>query len=159
MADDGTKGDWDAGISGLQNLIDSFDAINRKALKAAAEAVAPRLAEAAPERIDEKHGGNSLPPGALKAAVRSTVQKDKETGKLQAVVDFGIHTWRAHIVDIGHQPPYSNLAKKVGREVTAKPTPAYPFVRAVQDTQQQVAQAAYAEAMTNGTNKALKGFK
>lgn len=158
MADDGTDA-WEHNEAGLQNLIDNYDTIQRNALQAAADAVAPRLIDAAPRRVDEKRGGNSLPEYALKGAVRARVALDKITGKLQAVIDFGKLTWLAHIVDIGHNPPHSVLAIKLGHEITGKPTPAHPFVRAVQDSQQKTAQAAYTAAMTEGMTRALKGMK
>lgn len=158
MSDDGTDA-WEQNEAGLKNLINDYDTIQRKALLAAGQAVAPRLIDATPKRSSDSRGGNSLPIYALKGAVRAHVAPDKETGKLQAVIDFGKLTWIAHIVDIGHNPPHSVLAIKLGREITGKPTQAHPFVRAVQDSQQKTAQAAYSAAMTEGITRALKGTK
>ena len=149
---------WEANLAALENTINSIEKIQRKALKAAAEAVAPRLAEAAPLRVSAKQGGNSLPEGALKESVRPHVVRDKDTGQLQAVVDFGKNTWIAHIVDIGHNPPHSVIGLKLGQDVdSSKTTPAHPFIREVQDSERSNAQKAYEEAITAGMNEALQG--
>lgn len=157
---DGTDG-FDDGLAGLRNLIDSFDEIQRTALNAVADVVKPRLATAAPERVSVKQGGNSLPPGALKAAVRSRVNVGKQgtakSDQATVQIDFGKLTHIADFVDRGHKPPNSRLAGSLGREVASKPTPAHPFIRSVEDSSRETAQQAYRDAMTEGITKALEG--
>lgn len=155
MADNGTKG-FDENIAKLERMADALPAIERNALQAAADAVAPRLIDATPVRVSEKQGGNSLADYELKAAVRPHVGFDRSRGKLQAIIDFGKLTWIAHIVDVGHNAPFSRLAKKLGRS-TGRNTPAHPFVRATQDAQLATARKAYQAAMTEGINAALRG--
>lgn len=150
--------DWDINLATLTNTINNLDSIQRKAMKAAANAVAPRLVEATPLRVSPKQGGNSLKEGELKESVRTHVEKDKETGKLCAVVDFGKHTWIAHLVDVGHNAPYSKVGIQLGQQIdSAKSTPAYPFIREVQDSERTTAQEAYEAAMTEGMNESLQG--
>ena len=149
--------DWQAQIQAMENMVDEFDAMQKRALMAAAEAVVPALEAAAPERVDEHQGGKSMPQGALKANVRPFVRKSKETGLLQACLDFGRkYSWIAYIVDRGHRAPFAKFNSKFGKAV-GRSTPAKPFIRAVKDSSFEVAQAAYAESMAEQMTAALKG--
>ena len=158
MSSNNNDSSWDANLAGLQNVIDDYEALQRKALKAAAEAVAPRLIDAAPVRVSEKQGGNSLPEYALKGSVRAKVEKGKD-GKLLAVVDFGKCTHIAYFVDRGHQPPHAKLAKRLNRRASGQNTPAHPFIRSVQDSSRALAQTTYEESLTNSIKAALGGKK
>lgn len=149
--------DWQAQIERMESMVDDFEAIQKRALMAAAEAVAPLLEAAAPERVDEAQGGKSMPQGALKASVRPFVRKNKDTGLLQACLDFGRkYSWVAYIVDRGHRAPYAKFKSKLGK-AAGRSTAAHPFIRAVKDSSFETAQAAYAESMAEQMTAALKG--
>lgn len=158
MDDDGLKG-FEQGEAGLQNLIDNWEQIERRALKAVTAVLVPRLREAAPARVSTRQGGNSLPNGALKTACRGVVHVGKSgDDPSTARADFGKYTWIAHIVDRGHDAPYERALKRANatsRAITHRPTPPHPFVRAVQDSTAAAAQTAFSEAMTKGMTEAL----
>jgi HK97 gp10 family phage protein len=126
------------------------DAIQREALKAAAAVIKPVLVAETPVRT--KVGGkDALPPGALKAAVRSRVSIPKDSKVASATVDFGKLTHIARFVDRGHANP---TAKRGLRN-----TPAHPFVRETEAATRQEATEAYFVTLQAGITKALEGKK
>lgn len=148
---------WDQQVADLEALASQFKNIERKALRAVANAIKPRLAEAAPVRVSPQQGGNSLPEGALKAAVRGTVNMGDGSKPPTAIVDFGNLSYIAHMVDVGHRAPHARALTRAGHAITGKPTPAHPFVRSVQDSSQQLAQETFQTAMQAGIEEALAG--
>lgn len=148
--------DWTQQVGDLQALASQFGAIQKKALRAVANAIKPRLAEAAPVRVSPQQGGNSLPEGALRDAVRGTVRMGDGSEPPSAIVDFGKLSYIAHIVDVGHRAPHARALSRAGYKPTGKPTPAHPFVRSVQDSSASLAQETFEAAMTAGITEALK---
>ena len=124
---------------------EAIDRIQRSALRAAGNVIAPALEAATP--IKTEPGG--LPDGALKAAVRMRTRLPKDGEAPAEIIDFGKHSWIAHIVDHGHINP---TAKK-----GLKHTPAYPFVRDVEEATHAEAVEAYVSTMQAGINKVLEG--
>lgn len=149
--------EWDQQVADLEALAAQFRNIERQALRAVANAIKPRLAEAAPVRVSPQQGGNSLPEGALNAAVRGTVNMGDGNKPPTASVDFGKLSYIAHMVDVGHRAPHARALTRAGHVITGKPTPAHPFVRSVQDSSQELAQTTFEEAMTAGIEAALEG--
>ena len=142
--------DWSEGIANLESLAAQFAEIERKALRAVADVIRPRLAQAAPVRVNAKQGGNSLPEDALKAAVRGHIHKGTSVDDpTQVIVDFGK---LSHI-----RAPHARALSRAGLKVTGKPTAAHPFVRSVQDSSAAAAQTAYEETMQMEIEKVLQG--
>lgn len=147
--------DYDLKIEGFKEIEALFlslesgeeaDEIQREALRAAGNVIKPALITATPERTDKVYG-KSLPAGALKKAVRASARLGKDGAPGTETVSFGKLTYIAHIVDIGHANP---TAKK-GR----KHTPAYPFIRAVEDATREEALEAYVSTVQAGINRVL----
>lgn len=150
--------DWEQNIANLESLASQFKDIERKALRKVASEIKPRLAQATPTgRVGPHQGGNSLPLGTLKGNVRGRVVSATADSPAAAIVDFGKYTWIANIVDRGHRAPHARALSRAGHKVSGKPTPAHPFVRAVQDSSQAQAQETYTAAMTAEINKVLTG--
>src|SRR5665213_6126 len=122
------------------------DEIQREALRAAGDVIKSALVTATPERTDKVYG-KSLPAGALKAAVRSTAKVGKDGTPGVETVNFGKLSYIAHIVDIGHINP---TAKK-----GLKHTPAYPFIRGVEDATREEALEAYTTTVQAGIERVL----
>jgi hypothetical protein len=127
-----------------------IDQIQRDGLRAAGAVIKPALVEATPERTDPIYG-KSLPKGALKAAIRTRVQIGKDGEPSTEIVDFGKLSYIAHIVDVGHANP---TAKK-----GMKHTPAYPFIREVEDATREEAIEAYTTTVQAGIDKVLSEGK
>lgn len=147
--------DYDMTITGFKEIEaqllsiangEKADEIQREGLRAAGDVIKPALVTATPERTDEVYG-KSLPAGALKEAVRASAKLGKDGAPGIETVHFGKLSYIAHIVDIGHVNP---TAKK-----GLKHTPAYPFIREVEDATRQEATEAYIEAVQAGINKIL----
>lgn len=147
--------DYDVKLSGFKELQqkllslesgEQIDAIERRALKAVGNVIAPALVAATPERA--KAYGKSLPKGALKAAVRARTRLGKNGESSVETVDFGKLSYIAHAVDIGHV----NANAKQGR----KHTPAHPFVRGVEDATHDAATDAYLETLEAGIVEVLE---
>lgn len=151
----GTTNNWDAQVGNLQALASQFGTIERNALRAVANAIKPRLAEATPVRGIALGGYGPLPEGALKSAVQGHVNMGDGTTPPTASVDFGKLSYIAHMVDVGHRAPHARALSRAGHTPTGKPTPAHPFVRSVQDSSAALAQQTFEDAMTKGINEAL----
>lgn len=144
----------------LDVLVTTLKDIERHALKSAVQVVKTRLIQATPERVSAKQGGDSLEPGALKAAIRAGVHVGDGSSEdpSTTIVDFGRLSHIADFVDRGHQPPHSRAFKRAGIAVDEeKNTPAHPFVRNVEDTTREAAANAYAETIESEIGKVLNG--
>lgn len=148
---------WDEQVQGLENLASQFGAIERKALRAVANAIKPILQAKTPVRGLAEGAMGPLPEGALRNAVRGHVDMGDGTKPPAAVVDFGPLSYVAHMVDVGHRAPHARTLARAGRSITGKPTPAHPFVRSVQDSSASLAQSTFEDAMTEGITNALEG--
>ena len=148
---------WNKQTDALEALAQSFGTIQQQALRAVVGAIKPRVIEATPVQVSGEQGGDTLQPGQLKASVRGRVLKQTAENSAKAVVDWGKQSWIANIVDRGHRAPHARTLQRAGRTTTGKPTPAHPFVRAVQDGTAAAAQTAYEESMTEQMTKALQG--
>ena len=148
---------WNEQTGNLEALASQFGAIERKALRAVANVIKPRLAEAAPVRVSEEQSGTSLPQGALRDAVQGHVNMGDGTNPPTATIDFGKLSHIAHMVDAGHRAPHAKAFTRAGHAVTGRPTPAHPFVRSVQDSSAELAQQTFETAMTEGITAALEG--
>lgn len=126
---------------------ETADRIQREALMAAGKVIMPALLAATP--VKTVPGG--LPEGALKASVRARTHLSKDGEAPTETIDFGKHSWIAHIVDIGHVNPTATKG--------LKHTPAYPFIRDVEEATHAEAVEAYVSTLQAGINKALEGSK
>lgn len=126
------------------------DAIQRTALRAVVEVIQPALVTATPVRV-EKGGKDSLAPGALKAAVRSSIRVPKDGSAATATVGFGGLDYVARFVEYGHVNPTANRG--------LKHTPAHPFVRPTEDATHEAALEAYTETLEAEIEAVLAGKK
>jgi hypothetical protein len=124
------------------------DKIQRDALRAVGAVIKPALIAATPLRKTKAYG-RELAEGALKAAVRATTRLGKDGAASTETVHFGKLSYIAHIVDHGHV----NVNAKKGR----KHTPAYPFIREVEEATRTEAAEAYLATLQAGVNKVLEG--
>jgi hypothetical protein len=124
------------------------DEIQRAALKAVGDVIKPALVAATRVRKTKVYG-KSLPEGALKAAIRARTSLGKDGAAPMETVDFGKLSYIAYIVDHGHV----NANAKEGR----KHTPAYPFIRGVEDATRDEALEVYMATLQQGINKVLEG--
>lgn len=123
------------------------DKIQRDALRAVGNVIKPALIAATPTRKTPAYG-KALPEGALKDAVRAVSHLGKDGEAPTETVDFGKLSYIAHIVDHGHV----NVRSKKRTH-----TPAYPFIRAVEETTRAEAAEVYVATLQAGINKVLQG--
>lgn len=126
------------------------DSIQRDALLAAVAVVKPALVVATPER-PAVGGRASLPPGALKRAIRTRVSIPKDGSAASATIDFGKLTHIARFVDGGHVNPTATRG--------LKHTPAKPFVRETEAATHDAAVEAYIATLQEGITAVLEGKK
>lgn len=150
-------GDWEVRAEGFKELAeklyslqsgDTADRIQRRALLAAGRVMKTALTAATPVRQDKVYG-KSLPAGALKAAIRLSINLPKDGSAPYARVHFGKLSYIAHAVDIGH---VNANAVKGGR----LHTPAHPFIRVTGDAIKAEVADAYLTRLRLEVNKVLK---
>ena len=89
--------------------------------------------------------------------MRGRVRKQTADAPASAIVDWAKLSYIAPIVNIGHKQPPTRALARANRPITGKPTPAHPFVRAVQNGTAAAAQTADEESMNEQITKALQG--
>jgi HK97 gp10 family phage protein len=159
-----------AKVEGLKELEELFNEIDpkkqkrimNKALRAGGDVFKAAIIERAPERVDTGSGGDSLPPGALKADITTRVGTDDE-GLPAAIVKPGKYTWHVamwieygwDLVRGGWSRVKSN-GKRRGPGRVIKHIEADPFLRPAYEASREAAVAAFAETFGAEIDKVKK---
>lgn len=142
-------------ISGLNELdakvAGIIDKLKRQQLRNAVAAGAfvfrDAIEDFAPERVADGHGGNALPPGALKADIHVVLENHRDDRGVTGHAGPGVNTgYVANWLENGHRI-VTHKGKAVG---TATP---HPFLRPAADSAAQAALDAFTAQLAEDLDK------